>query len=57
VLRLPREHDARLCFDRLLCEAVADDAARGRVDVELRDHAEVDDLGDRPFEARAAFHC
>ena len=53
MLGLPGERDARARLegvDRLVGEAVADDAARRRVDVELRVHAEVDDLDDRPLE-------
>jgi hypothetical protein len=30
----------------LACEAVADDPAGARVDVQLRVHAEIDDLGE-----------
>src|ERR1700686_5054946 len=41
--------------ERLLCKPVADDSAGARVGVELRVHPQIDALGDRSREPRAAF--
>ena len=57
VLRLPRERNARSGLEgrgRLVGEAVADDATCWSPDMELRVHAEVDDLRDRALEPRSS---
>jgi hypothetical protein len=55
VLRLPltRRELPGSSGDQLVCEAVAHEPTGAVVDVELRVHAEVDDLGDRSRRARA----
>lgn len=55
---LPGQRDARAGLEhaeRLVREAVADHPPRAGVDVELRVHPEIDDLGDRAVKARSTF--